>query len=567
MKIRRSKMKVRCSGRGWQLLALALVLALLTACISEQASGGATEEPAATVVQTPTTPPTATAEPTATQQRPAVAAPTVTATPAATSTPEPTATPVPTPTPEPTATATPAPTATPVPTPTATPTPAPTATPIPTPTATPAPTPTPTPIPAPTATPEPLIGEFTSQGVGVIGALAWHEAGYKGQGVKVGIIETGFEGYSSLIGKELPTPAGIRCYTGSGVFSGDIKDCENGDVHGTATTETVIDVAPEVALYIARPRGGRALRDTVDWMAEEGVSVVTLYGFGRFEGPGDGTSLNPLSALGSMDYGVNRGIVFLVPAANNARNTWFRRAPFSDADGDTFIDFAGTDDGNGISLEKGERVFIQLRWDDTWPGASRDLDFRIRDPVTRQYVAHSGDEQSGRAGDVPYETILFTAPRDGVYDVAISQQSGSVPDWIQLVAWNKGIEHYTESGSIQNPAESANPGVLAVGAAHWDDVQTIAWYSGRGPTPDGRVKPDIVGASCGESATFPRYCGTSGSTPHVVGMAALVKQRFPDYGPEQIAGYLKDHAEQRESPDPNNTWGHGFAVLPPPNAD
>lgn len=50
-------------------------------------------------------------------------------------------------------------------------------------------------------------------------------------------------------------------------------------------------------------------------------------------------------------------------------------------------------------------------------------------------------------------------------------------------------------------------------------------------------------------------------------MAALVKQCFPGYTPDQVADYLKHYAEQREAPDPNNTWGHGFAVLPPPGTE
>ena len=386
----------------------------------------------------------------------------------------------------------------------------------------------------------------------------------------MGIIETGFEGFGALIGQELPYPTGVRCYTDAGVFSGDLDDCENGDVHGTATAETIIDVAPEALLYIARPRNGRDLRDTVDWMVEEGVSVAVLYGFGHFEGPGDGSSPHSWSALTVMDRGVNLGITFVVPAGNSGRDAWLQRAPFSDSDGDRFIDFAGTDDGNAIEMEKGDRAYVQLRWEDAWPGASRDFDLYIWDAAAQEYIAHSKGKQSGRAGDVPYESISFNAPRDGMYDIAITQQSGSVPDWIQLWSWNRGIEHYTESGGIHNAAESANPGVLAVGAAHWDNVQNIAWYSSRGPAPDGRIKPDIVGPSCGESATYPppgAYCGTSGSTPHVAGMAALVKQRFPEYTPEQVANYLKDHAEQRETPDPNNTWGHGFAVLPPPSGN
>ena len=48
-------------------------------------------------------------------------------------------------------------------------------------------------------------------------------------------------------------------------------------------------------------------------------------------------------------------------------------------------------------------------------------------------------------------------------------------------------------------------------------------------------------------------------------MAALVRQRFPGYTPAQAVAYLRDNAEQRiSSPDPNNTWGHGFFALPSP---
>ena len=77
----------------------------------------------------------------------------------------------------------------------------------------------------------------------------------------------------------------------------------------------------------------------------------------------------------------------------------------------------------------------------------------------------------------------------------------------------------------------------------------------------------MVAANCGETATAGagrEFSGTSQASPHVAGMAALVRQRFPNYTPAQVVSYLKENAEQRiSSPDPNNAWGHGFTVLPP----
>ena len=113
------------------------------------------------------------------------------------------------------------------------------------------------------------------------------------------------------------------------------------------------------------------------------------------------------------------------------------------------------------------------------------------------------------------------------------------------------------AGSIINPAESANLGLLAVGAAPWGDVNSIESYSSRGPTPDGRVKPDVVGADCGETAiSNMAFCGTSQASPHVAGMVALVRQRFPQYTPAQVVSYLKENAQQRiTSPDPQQHLG------------
>ena len=416
----------------------------------------------------------------------------------------------------------------------------------------------------------------SGHGPPVHGSVAWNEAGYTGSGVKVGIIDghVVFNGFQGLMGAELPSTVQARCYTEVGRFTQNVADCEDdeeGGSHGTRVAEAVVDIAPEASLYIASPLSGGDFANAVDWMVGEGVSVIVQSQSWFFDGPGDGTSPFSDSPLRTVDRAVAGGVVWVNSGGNHARRTWFARSPFLDYDGDGFIEFAAGDEVNDLTLETGDLVVVQLRWEGSWGGARTDLDLGVQDNDARRLVAASIDPQSGGDGHVPFEGLVYSAPVDGSYGVVVRHVSGGVPGWIQLMVWRvPSIQHYTKTGGITNPSESANPGMLAVGAAHWDDVRAIEPYSSRGPTPDGRVKPDIVGAACGATALSPLdeysrgFCGTSQAAPHVAGMAALVKHRFPSYTPGQVADYMKDNAQQRRNPDPNNTWGHGFAKLPAP---
>ena len=422
------------------------------------------------------------------------------------------------------------------------------------------------------AEPAQIAQQVAGHGPPVHGSSAWNQAGFSGQGIKVGVIDLrfGFNGFSGLMGTELPSTVQARCYTAVGRFTSNLADCENaaiGSSHGTLVAEAVVDIAPEVSLYIATPWSPGDLQTATDWMVSQGVSVIVHSAAYDYDGPGDGTSPFSDSPLRAVDRAVAGGSVWVNSAGNEGQKTWF--GPPVNSDGDTWIDFNRSDEDIDIQLEAGEEIRVQLRWEDRWGGATSDFDLFIYDYATQVIVASSFDPQRGVAGHVPYESVTYLASRDGWYFISVAHHSGSTPGWIQVTVWGVGsIEHYTESGSIGNPAESANPGMLAVGAAAWYNVQIIEPYSSWGPTPDGRVKPDIVGAACGETALRPLnenrrgFCGTSQAAPHVAGMAALVRQRFPDYTPAQVAAYLKEHAQQRVTPDPNNTWGHGFAQLP-----
>ena len=420
-------------------------------------------------------------------------------------------------------------------------------------------------------------GSVVSQGVALHGADAWHDAGYTGAGVKVGIIQHGFTGFSALMGSELPASVTVRCYTGIGIFSSNLADCETNSSYGTVVAETLLDIAPDVGLYISNPRGSRGdLRTAVDWMVDQGVDVINYSAHWSWDGPGDGTSPYANSPLKTVDAAINGGAMWTSSAGNAARRTWYGQ--FTDTDGDTWLNFLGDDELNTIEITSGENIRIQLRWDDSWIAADTDMDlylFNANDPNNLVRVDRSIYSQTGSSGNTPFEWINYTPTTGGSYGIAVRHWRGATPRWVQLQSWSRAyIEHYTESGSITNPAESANPGLLAVGAAHYWDTNTIARYSSRGPAPDGGTKPDITGADCAQVASrnpfrYPlsgQRCwsdSTGQASPHVAGLAALVKQRFPNYTPQQITTYLKTHAQPRGI-KPNNTWGHGFAKLPAP---
>ncbi|MDP6421830.1 MAG: hypothetical protein QF477_07605 [SAR202 cluster bacterium] len=93
----------------------------------------------------------------------------------------------------------------------------------------------------------------TSQGAALHRSPIWNSRGFTGAGVKAGVIDTGFIGYSGLMGSELPATVVARCYTSIGVFTSAIADCETETIHGTGVAEAVVDIAPNVSLYVSNP--------------------------------------------------------------------------------------------------------------------------------------------------------------------------------------------------------------------------------------------------------------------------------------------------------------------------
>ena len=328
--------------------------------------------------------------------------------------------------------------------------------------------------------------------------------------------------------------------------------------HSTLVAESIIDIAPEASLYLGAVRTKGDLADIVAWMISERVAVINMSLGWTFDGPGDGTSTSTGSPLNTLTRAVNEGIIWINSAGNEADSAWFGAT--GDSDGDGVLEFG--DNGEQLNLSTDGSHVVQLRWDGSWGGQTVDLDLYVYDAGGR-IVRRSLNPQKGGAGHNPYERVVPLTGENTIIQVA--NRSGNLPRWVQIVVWDGDIGESSRNGSIGNPGESSNPGMLTVGAAHWQRTETIERYSSRGPAPDGRIKPDVVGAACGETAlqgAGQSFCGTSQASPHVAGMAALVRQKFPDFTPQDVVEYLVENAQERGSPGYDNTWGTGFSTLP-----
>jgi len=102
--------------------------------------------------------------------------------------------------------------------------------------------------------------------------------------------------------------------------------------------------------------------------------------------------------------------------------------------------------------------------------------------------------------------------------------------------------------------------VISVGSVN--SSGSVAPSSSRGPTADGRIKPDLMArgvfaasASGATDSAFGLSSGTSFSTPLVAGAAALVLEAHPDWTALELREAMKNSASNPCFPNNDRGWG------------
>ena len=405
--------------------------------------------------------------------------------------------------------------------------------------------------------PRPLV---TSEGVTLTGASDFHAAGFYGQGVKVAIIDLGFNGYTAAKNAgELDNVVYTYDYTGTGL--------ETGTVHGTGVAEVVADMAPQASLYLLKIGDSVDLQNAVDYCINNGIKVINhsvgWYNTNFYDGTG--------VVAGIANSARDNGILWVNAAGNEASDGHWQGA-FVDSDKDGFLDFGtGTDyidsdtidEGNRIYATAGDTVNIYMTWDD-WSASNQDYDLYLYNSAGA-VVASSTNWQTGT--QQPTEAISYHVAASGYYEIAIYNRNAPATPNIEFFAFTDSgaslnLQYNHPESSIVTPANSSK--VLAVGAIYRGNWTTGPQesYSSQGPSNASKyavsiTKPDICGPDGVSNYTYGSFYGTSAASPHVAGAAALLLSEDPTRTADQLQTELEGNAIDMGAAGKDNIYGSG----------
>jgi hypothetical protein len=394
-------------------------------------------------------------------------------------------------------------------------------------------------------------GRDQERHLAVLGVLRWHEQGFRGQQVKIAVLDSGFQGYKEQLGRALPDQVTTRSFRADGKL--EFRDSQ----HGLLCAEVVHAVAPEAELIFVNwePNDPSSFLQAVRWAKEQGAKVITCSLIMPSWSDGEGGGIVNQDIARSVGNGKQTGdMLFFASAGNTAQRHWCG----------TF-----TEDNNGYHQWKpGENVNTLFPWGkdrvavEIYGPSAGDYELLVVDPLTEQCVGEKQVRQLGtKTSKVNCLLVRFTPEPGQSYQIKLRSKRLLGPgerDKIHLVVLGGELTHYCCQGSISCPADG--PGVCAVGAVNQDGKR---WnYSSCGPN-SAFPKPDYVALVPFPSTLRPQpFGGTSAAAPQAAGLAALWWAKNPGWTAGQVKEVMRQTALDLGPPGHDYETGHGQLRLP-----
>jgi subtilisin family serine protease len=454
----------------------------------------------------------------------------------------------------------------------------------------------------------------------MVGASMVWETGYTGEGVKVGVLDSGID--TTYAGTDLPATFMKKDYSYFPLLDNDVSNTTTG--HGTHVAGTVLGrgvlsqgqsssgngrgafkgMAPSADLvFLKIGQDEDACSEDPQTIAAIDAAIniyhvnVLSMSYGGWDDFHDGSS----ALEQKVDWAYSKGVPFFCSAGNsgNTKKHWMGIVAANSQS--ELIEVK-------VSAPNGDTTM--LRFNMVWADGIKRNDLTIKyfnsakAPLSDVTILPT--TQSLRGTESRYSWYNHSLSAEGTYYLQVVNNSSesqvvhifedwsnlrigkdhvyfSNPDMSYTICSPSSADHAMSVGAYvsRNGWKSSSGNDRWWGLTYVENV--IADFSSRGPTMDGRIKPDITAPGhvlislrdqkvyttagnswidndgiSGGNANYYQMRGTSMACPVVSGSAALYLEKYPNATPQQVYDAMKNTANQSGLTNlPDNTYGAG----------
>ena len=356
--------------------------------------------------------------------------------------------------------------------------------------------------------------EADNEGPGQINSDSYMAGGANGTGVRIAVLDSGFDTLSeAIVAGVVPAAYGANYdWVGSGL--------QASTRHGVGCLESAFDHAPGATYYLHRIGNTTDMGNAVDQAVADGVHIIT-HSISRYN---TGWADNSGPACAAAQDAVDAGILFFTSAGNRNGTHW--QGSWSDGNGNDWHQWSGTDEQNNFTIGPDGVARLRLQWNSS--SFFDHYDLFLYDANTDVILASSSSVFG-------FEEVIWTNPSSvNTRSVYVAVQRGTLVgakptfELFNHDAGNTDFQYASNSSSTTSPSNTTSGNVISVGAVPWNQYNSppgttgiLAGYSSRGPSNNGNQVLDIVSTTNTTSWAYGGgFSGTSCATPNAAGAAA-----------------------------------------------